>query len=89
MIVTLKWPAVTGATAYNVYRSQTNGGPYVLAGTLPTTSWSDGSGNLPTGVTFFYVVTSLTQDGESLFSNQFTATAPTFPSAPVLSGTVV
>lgn len=91
MKVTLNWSAVPAATGYKIYRSVTSGSGYKLCGTLPTntTKWEDGNGNLPTGQTFFYVVTSVNADGESLFSNQFTATAPAFPSPPVISGTAV
>lgn len=89
MTVTLTWPAVTGATSYRVYRGQALGGPYVLAGVLPTTTWNDGPGNLATGINYYYVVTALNSDGESLFSNQFTATAPAFATPPVISGSVV
>lgn len=82
MKVSLSWPSVTGATAYNVYRGTVSGGPYLLCGNLPTTSFTDGPGNLPTNVTFYYRVTSLNSDGESAFSTEIVATAPSNPAAP-------
>jgi len=82
MTVTLTWPAVTGATSYKVYRGVVSGGPYLACGALPTTSFTDGPGNLPVNVTFFYRITSLNSDGESAFSAEITATAPSNPAAP-------
>jgi len=87
MTVNLSWPITTGATSWNVYRSQTSGSGYVKCGITTTAQWTDVH-NLPTGVTFFYVVTSVNANGESLFSNQFTATPLAVPPVPVISGVI-
>lgn len=94
MQVKLSWASVTGALFYNIYRSPVNNGPYVLiaqsnpnpgaaatnAGIL--TTYQDGPGNLENGQTYYYRVTTVTVDGESSYSTQFTATAPSQPAAP-------
>lgn len=83
MQVLLSWTAVPNALSYNVYRSQTSGSGYQLIfTTLTSNSYTDGPANLTNGVNYYYVVTSVTADGESAFSNQYTATAPVFPTAP-------
>jgi hypothetical protein len=81
MQVSLSWLNTAGATSWNVYRSQTSGGPYVRCGITTTPQWVD-TNNLPKNVTFYYVVTAVNQDGESQFSAQITATAPATPLAP-------
>jgi chitin-binding protein len=71
--VSLSWNASTGATAYNVKRSTTNGGPYanVLIGVTATSVTDIGLNN---GTRYFYVVTATNASGESPFSNQADAT---------------
>lgn len=81
MTVHLAWPAVTGALSYNVYRSQTSGGPYVKCGITTSAQWDD-INNLPKDVVFYYVVTSVNNNGESLFSAQVTATPLSHAAAP-------
>lgn len=101
MQVNLTWAAVTNALYYNVYRSTTTGGPYnFIAQSNPNpgqnpslaqvqNSYQDGPGNLPNGISQFYVITTVTVDGESAYSAQFTATAPSQPSVPTgVTGTV-
>ncbi|MDD2541518.1 MAG: fibronectin type III domain-containing protein [Desulfuromonadaceae bacterium] len=71
--VTLSWPAVSGATSYNIYYSTTPGvtsatgtkiagatSPYVLTGLAAST-------------TYYYVVTAMNSIGESVASAQTTA----------------
>ncbi len=55
--VAISWGAVTGATNYNVYRSESTGGPYTqIQSAVVGTSYSDsGRSN---GTTYFYVVRS-------------------------------
>lgn len=89
MTVTLTWTPVTGATGYNVYRGQTLGGPYTLCGNLPGTRFVDGPGNLPQNVTYYYRITSLNTDGESAFSTEIVATAPSNPAIPTGVAVVV
>jgi autotransporter-associated beta strand protein len=61
--VALAWPAVTGATSYNVKRSLTPGGPLTLLGNVATTNCTDATA-LP-GANYFYAVTSVSNAVES------------------------
>jgi mono/diheme cytochrome c family protein len=77
--VTIAWPAVSGATSYNIYWSTTTGvspstgtkianavSPYVQMG-------------LADGTTYFYVVTAVNAVGESLPSARVSAATTTAP----------
>lgn len=101
MQVNLSWTAVPNALFYRVYRGTSTGGPYQLIGTTnpnpmqsanttpATNNYQDGPGNLVNGTTYYYVVTTVTVDGESSYSSQFVATAPSQPGSPVgLTGVV-
>lgn len=70
--VELNWAAMDGATAYNVYRSTTNGGPYAVIAGLGTNNFTDTG--LQNGTTYYYVVTSTNIFGESADSVQANAT---------------
>ncbi len=71
--VTLSWGAVTGATSYTLKRSTANGGPYTAVATgLTGTGYVDPG--LVNGLTFYYVLTAVSNNGESANSNQATAT---------------
>lgn len=71
--VTLNWDAVTGATGYNVKRSTTAGGPYTtIASNVSGTSYVDS--DVVNGITYYYVVTAITADGENDNSNEASAT---------------
>ena len=70
--VALSWVALDGATAYNVYRSTTNGGPYAPIASPTTNNYTDTG--LQNGTTYFYVVTSTNVFGESANSIQVNAT---------------
>ncbi len=70
--VALSWTASNGATSYNVKRSTANGGPYTTVGTLSGTSYMDSG--LTNGTTYYYVVTAVNIDGQSVNSNQASAT---------------
>jgi len=64
-MVTLEWTANTepDLAGYNVYRSQTDGGPYTKLGSViaPTVTYTDRTGAYD--VLYYYVVTAF--DGES------------------------
>jgi len=71
--VTLVWSAAVGATSYRVFRASTAGGPYLLAGIVsgPTTYRDPSVG---TGIRYYYVATSVGPGGESVHSNEASAT---------------
>lgn len=80
--------STTVVTGFNFYRGTTTGGPYTLAGTSPTCSFTDSSSVLVDGASFFYVATALNVTTESVNSNQANVVIPvTIPPAPTgLSG---
>jgi cellulose 1,4-beta-cellobiosidase len=76
--VTLNWTASPAATSYNVERSETNGGPYVVvASNVSPLAYSDPG--LTNGTTYYYVISSVSDLGEGTNSAQASATpvAPT------------
>ena len=78
--ISLAWSTTTGATTYNVKASTTNGGPYQIVQTgIASTSFVHTG--LTNGVTYYYVVSSVGSGGESVTSNQVSAT----PVAPTLT----
>lgn len=101
MQVTLNWASVPNALYYRVYRAPVSGGPYNLIGqsnpnpaqtataTNIVTTYIDGPNNLPNGQNMYYVVSTVTQDGESAYSTEIAALWPGAPSAPVPQTAVV
>ena len=83
----LSWSAVTGATDYNVYGSTDSGGPYSAIDTTTTTDYI--ITKLTNWVTYYFVVTAITNTGESGFSNQVSAVPTTIPAPPTNLGTIV
>ncbi len=101
MQVALSWNSVPNALYYKIYRGVISGGPYqLIAQSNPNpgnnpgsgqviTTYTDGPGNLVNGINYYYVVTSVTADGESAYSSQYTASWPGAPSSPTgLTATV-
>jgi hypothetical protein len=76
--VALSWTASTSAVAgYNVYRSQTSGGPYSKLDSTIVAASSYSDSNVLAGQTYYYVVTSVTSAGvESADSMPVSATIP-------------
>ena len=73
--INLTWNAVTNAAAYNVKRSATNGGPYVVIATgVIGISFTDSG--LTGSTTYFYVVSGVNAGGEGANSAQASATTP-------------
>jgi autotransporter-associated beta strand protein len=64
----LSWAASDGATAYNLKRSTTNGGPYTIIATPTTNNYTDNA--VSNGKAYFYVVSSTNIFGESTNSAQ-------------------
>ena len=63
----LTWNAVTGATAYEVYRSTSQSGTYSLLGTTAATSYTN-TGAVA-GTTYYYKVKAICGNGASAYSN--------------------
>jgi fibronectin type 3 domain-containing protein len=81
--VSLSWNTSTGATSYNVKRSNTSGGPYTKISSPTTASYTDTG--LTNGTPYYYIVTAVNSAGESAASSQATATPTTpvtIPAAP-------
>ena len=77
--VTLTWTASTstGVTGYNVFRSQTTGGPYTQVNTnlIGGTSYVDSS--VTAGQSYYYVVTAVgSGSSQSSYSNETSASVP-------------
>jgi fibronectin type 3 domain-containing protein len=73
--ISLSWTASAGAAIYNVKRSLTNGGPYTtIASVLAAAGYLDTA--IANGTTYYYVVTALNANGESLPSNQAAVSIP-------------
>lgn len=71
--VALAWEAVTNATGYNVKRSTTAGGPYTtIATNVAGINYIDTA--VQNGITYYYVVTAITAEGESATSNEASVT---------------
>ena len=69
---TLTWDALTNATGYRVKRSIVSGGPYAIVAETASNNFSDAA--LANGVTYFYVVSAVTAQGESPNSAEVPAT---------------
>jgi hypothetical protein len=77
--VDLRWKgSVSRVVGYNVYRSETDGGPYTKLTTsapIRTTNYTDRS--VQSGHTYFYAVTAVdSKSKESRYSNQIKALIP-------------
>ena len=72
----LAWSSSFDATAYNVKRSTTNGGPYTTVATITGnpagTNYNDTA--IVSGTTYYYVLSALDGYGESANSSQVSAT---------------
>jgi subtilisin family serine protease len=81
--VTLTWSGAAGATAFDVKRGTTSGGPYaLLAPDVKAKTYVDA--NVVNGTTYYYVVSAKNTIGESGDSNEAAAT-PKSPSDLVVS----
>lgn len=74
--INLSWGTVAGTASYNLKRATVSGGPYVTVASPTAAAFSDTG--LSTGTTYYYVVTAVSSGGESVNSNQASAT-PQFP----------
>lgn len=79
--VSLSWNGSFGAATYNIKRSSTSGGPFVIVSTgVASTNWTDN--NVVNGTPYFYVVTAVSVMGESINSPQVSATPSAVPQPP-------
>jgi|GEM_PF-6125326 len=72
--VALTWKASPGAKYYGVYRSKVSGSGYQKIGTSPAPNYKDEP--VPSGATFYYVVTAVDDKGESKYSSEIKAVVP-------------
>lgn len=78
--VSLSWSDASGAAAYQILRSTTNGSGYSLVDTTYGTSYADNSAS--DGVTYYYVVAATNLAGVSANSSQVSASPIGPPQAP-------
>ncbi|MEO7933317.1 MAG: LamG-like jellyroll fold domain-containing protein [Chthoniobacterales bacterium] len=78
--VTLAWSAASGATSYNIKRSDTSGSGYELVGTTSDTGYVDT--DVVNGAPYYYVISAQNAVGEGADSTQATATPVDVPAAP-------
>lgn len=77
--VALVWsPSTSTVAGYNVYRSEVSGGPYTKLNSSLVIGDTYADSTVQAGLTYYYVVTSVTSGGvESADSAQTSATVPT------------
>jgi hypothetical protein len=75
--VSLSWTASTSSnvTGYHIYRATTSGGPYTKVNSTLLTglTYTD---TVQAGHTYYYVATTVNNNGESAYSNQAQAVVP-------------
>jgi hypothetical protein len=75
--VALSWNASASAvTGYNVYRSTVSGTGYTKISSTPGTVFSYTDRTVLNGTTYYYVTTAVDAGGESVYSNQVSASIP-------------
>jgi fibronectin type 3 domain-containing protein len=68
-----------GLTSERVLRATQSGGPYFLLAQIPTIAQTFTDASAVAGATYFYVVTDVCGDLESVFSREVTLTVPSAP----------
>jgi hypothetical protein len=71
-LVGLSWAAASGATSYNLKRTETHGGAYTTMTNVTTTSCADLG--VINGTTYYYVISAVNLGGESPDSNPVAVT---------------
>lgn len=79
-VVTLAWSASSGATSYNIKRSDVSGSGYELVGTTSANGYVDT--DVLNGAAYYYVISAQNVAGEGANSGQVTATPVAAPAAP-------
>jgi len=72
--IVISWPAVAGATSYNIYRGTGAGGPFVYIGNTTAVSAVDTA--VTTGTTYWYVMSAVSGAGESVTTAAASFVAP-------------
>jgi hypothetical protein len=77
--VSLSWQAAPGlANTYNVFRGTISGGPYTQQNALPISATSFTDYSVSGGTTYYYVVTTVSYNGQqSSYSQEVAASVPT------------
>ncbi|CAK0765910.1 exported hypothetical protein [Gammaproteobacteria bacterium] len=86
--VTLKWLAVNGATSYKIYQGTTAGGESSTPFMTDVTGTSIPVTGLTNGVKHFFKMAAINAVGNSLLSNEVSATPVSPPAAPILTNAV-
>ncbi|MBI1891572.1 MAG: fibronectin type III domain-containing protein [Burkholderiales bacterium] len=87
--VPLSWTASSGASGYNVYRSNTSGGPRTKSNASLITGTSHTASGLEPNTTYYFVVKAQDSGGlETVDSNQVNATTPDAPVGSVAGPTL-
>ncbi len=71
-VVDLSWDSVSDASYYNVKRSITAGGIYTTIASTSAITYTDS--DVTNEITYYYVVSAVNDEGESIDSNQASAT---------------
>ena len=71
--VSLYWTGVSSASGYNIYRSTTSGSGYVKVNTTAIADQTYEDDSVTNGVTYYYVVTAVSDTIESAYSNEDSA----------------
>lgn len=80
--VTLTWSAAEGSNGYKVYASTTSDSYTIPANTVAGSVYSCDVTELTNGTIYYFVVRSTSIDGDSVNSNELSATPQTVPDAP-------
>ncbi len=85
--VTLSWSAVSGAAGYKVYRGLASRS-YGATGTDVGPAKTYTAGNLTNGTKYYFAVVAYNSAGQSIYSNELSATPVSSLAAPVLNSAV-
>ena len=86
-VIALNWPEVTGATSYNLYWNN-SGSPSKASNKISGVLSGYNDSSLTNGTNYFYVVTSVNAEGESLVSKVASATPASSPASSWVDVTV-
>lgn len=79
-VVQVTWEPSVGAVLYGVFRAEQSGGPYEMAGTTGNTTYEDAA--VGDGVTYYYVVVAVDEQGNESDPSLEIAVPDTVPGVP-------